>query len=102
MSRIKTREIIGAVIVVAVVFASALFADPAEARMISGPDHRVTTVRVVHVEPDNGRRLMWSLNNGADYVTARPRACRRENRPRLCRAAYRQAIRTYGYWWRQS
>lgn len=97
----RKRDIIGAVIVAAVLLASALFADPAEARMFDGPDRTVRHLRVTNVEPDNGKRLMWSLNNGAHYVTARPRACRYENRPRMCRKAYDKAVRTYGCWWRK-
>lgn len=91
--------VLPAVIVAGVLAASMLAADPASARMIDGPDTRPDVLRVTHVEPDNGRRLMWSLSNGAHYVTARPAACRRENRPAMCRAAYRTALRTYGVWW---
>lgn len=99
--RRAVAAILPAIVVAGILAASMLAASPADARMIDGPDRRVTNLRVTHVEPDNGRRLMWSLNNGAHYVTARPAACKRENRPRMCRVAYRVAVRSYGCWWRK-
>lgn len=95
-----SRRIATGVVVFATLFGSAAFADPADARMIKGRDRTVQHLRVTHVEPDNGKRLMWGLNNGAAFVTARPAACKREVRPRMCRMAYRKAIRQYGEWWR--
>lgn len=96
-----SRRIATGVVVFATLFGSAAFADPADARMIKGRDRTVQHLRVVHVEPDNDRRLMWGLNNGAAFVTRRPAACKREVRPRMCRKAYRLAAQEYPRWWRQ-
>lgn len=61
----------------------------ADAALIHGATRHVAHVRVVNVEPDNGRTVMYSLNNGAAYVVHRPGNCRLQHRPRMCRTAYR-------------
>lgn len=68
-----------------------LTATPADARQIEGPDRKVSHLRVTYTEPDNGSSFIWELNNGALFKTRSRAACRFENRPRLCRKAYRMA-----------
>lgn len=74
-------------------------APTAEAYRFNNPDRSVSKTRVVYTEPDNGRSLIWGLNNGAAFKTRNPAACKNENRPRMCRKAYNKAVRTWGCWW---